>query len=46
MERLHSDIIIRTLVESDYSDVEEITAGLPEWFDERAWVIAIPCVST
>lgn len=33
---------IRPLVESDHSAVEEIAAGLPEWFDERARTIAIP----
>jgi predicted N-acetyltransferase YhbS len=36
------DTVIRPLIETHFSAVEEIAAGLSEWFDERARTIAIP----
>lgn len=42
MEQLQPDTIIRTLIESDHAGVDEVVAGLAEWFDERARTISIP----
>lgn len=42
MEPLQPDIIIRTLIESDYAGVNQVVAGLPEWFDEQARTASIP----
>src|SRR4051794_26598036 len=42
MEQLQVETIIRLLIASDYSDVDQVVAGLPEWFDERARITSIP----
>jgi GNAT superfamily N-acetyltransferase len=42
MEQVLPATIICALVESDYSGVDELVAGLPEWFDERARKTSIP----
>ena len=41
MGELHPDTLIRALVEADYSEVIEIVAGLPDWFDDAA-SISVP----
>jgi ribosomal protein S18 acetylase RimI-like enzyme len=41
MEKLQPETMIRVLVEADHSDVIEVVAGLPDWFDETA-IISIP----
>lgn len=42
MKPLQSDTIICDLVPSDYARIDELVAGLPEWFDERARSTSIP----
>jgi ribosomal protein S18 acetylase RimI-like enzyme len=42
MEKLQPETMIRALVEADHSEVIEIVAGLPDWFDDTARTISIP----
>jgi GNAT superfamily N-acetyltransferase len=42
MAGLQLGVSVRPLSESDYANVDEIIAGLPEWFDERARTTSIP----
>src|SRR5688572_14612027 len=42
MEKLQPETMIRALVEADYSEVMEVVAGLPDWFDDTAITISIP----
>jgi GNAT superfamily N-acetyltransferase len=42
MGPLRRDTVVRTLIESDYAGIDEVVAGLPEWFDERARTTSIP----
>jgi GNAT superfamily N-acetyltransferase len=42
MRQSQPDTIIRPLVESDYSAIDELVAELTEWFDERARTTSIP----
>lgn len=42
MKQSQPETIIRTLVESDYVGIDQVVAGLPEWFDERARTASIP----
>lgn len=42
MEQLYPETIIYDLTPSDYASIDELVAGLPEWFDERARSTSIP----
>lgn len=39
---IQTTTIIRPLVASDHAAIDELVAGLPEWFDEHARTTAIP----
>ena len=42
MAKSQPETMIRALVEADYSEVIEVVAGLPDWFDDTARTISVP----